>query len=43
MGVNNSPDVFHEKINDLFQEFKFIHAYIDNILILSKGDWNENF
>ena len=28
-----------EKINDLFQEFKFIRTNIDNLLILTRSDW----
>ena len=26
-------------MNDLFHGFKFIRAYIDNLLILTKGNW----
>ena len=26
-------------MNDLFHEFEFIRAYIDDLLILTKGDW----
>ena len=26
-------------MNDLFHGFKFIRAYIDDLLILTKGDW----
>ena len=40
MGVANSPDIFQQKINDLFHVFEFIHAYIDDLLILTKGDWS---
>ena len=42
MGVANSPDIFHQKMNDLFHGFYFIHAYIDDILILTKVDWTYN-
>ena len=31
MGVANLPDIFQHKMNDLFQGFEFIFAYIDNI------------
>ena len=41
MGVANSPDIFHQKMNDLFHGFYFIHAYIDDILILTKVDWTD--
>ena len=33
MGVANLPDIFQQKINDLFHGFEFKIAYIDNILI----------
>ena len=39
MGVGNSPENFHQKMNDLFHGFEFIRSYIDDILILTKGDW----
>ena len=29
MGVSNSPYIFRQKINDLFQVFEFICVYID--------------
>ena len=38
MGVANSPDIFQQKINDLFHGFEFIRAYIDDWLILTKRD-----
>ena len=41
MGVANSPDIFQKKINNLFHGFEFIHAYIDDLLILNKGDWTD--
>ena len=39
MGVENSPDIFQHKMNNLFHGFEFIRAYIYNILILTKGYW----
>ena len=39
MGVANSPDISQQKMNDLFDGFEFICAYIDDLLILTKGDW----
>ena len=35
----NSPEIFQQKMNDLFHRFEFIRAYIDDIFILTKGDW----
>ena len=37
MGVSNSSENLQHKMNDLFHEFEFIRAYIDNLLILTKG------
>ena len=39
MGVVNSPDIFQQKMNDLFHGFEFICAYIYYLLILIKVDW----
>ena len=42
MGVANSPETFQQKMNDLFHVFEFICAYIDDILIITKGDWADH-
>ena len=42
MGVLDSPYIFQQKINDLCHVFEFIRACIDDILILTKGDWTDN-
>ena len=39
MKVDNSPDIFQHKMNDLFHVFEVIRACIDNLLILTKVDW----
>ena len=36
MVVSNSPDIFQQKINDLFQGFEFIRAYIYELSIFLK-------
>ena len=41
-GVSNSTDIIQHNLNDLFHGLEFIHAYIDELLILIKGDWTEN-
>ena len=38
MGVNNSLEIFQEKMNEMFRGFEFIRAYIDDLLIITKGD-----
>ena len=40
MGVSNSPEIFQEKINEMFRGFEFIQGYIDDFLIITKGDWS---
>ena len=42
MGVANSPDIFQHNMNDLFHGFGFIRAYIDDLLVLKKGDWTDS-
>ena len=42
MGVSNSPDIFQEKMNEIFRDFEFIRAYIDDLLIITKGDWSDH-
>ena len=39
MEVANFPDIFQQKMNELFDEFEFICTYIDGLLILTKGYW----
>ena len=42
MGLCKTPDIFQEKMNKLFQELEYVHAYIENILVLSNGTWKEH-
>ena len=42
LGVANSPDILQYKMKGLFHGFEFIHVYIDEILILTKGDWTDH-
>ena len=42
MGVTNSPDIFQQKMNDLFHGFEFICVYIDELLVLTKGYWSDD-
>ena len=41
MGVANLLDIIQQKMNDLFRGFDLIRAYIDNMVILTKGYWTE--
>ena len=40
--VSNSPDIFQDKMNAIFCCFRFIGAYIDALLIITKGDWSDH-
>ena len=42
MGLNNSPDIFQEKMGELFQEIEAVRAYLDDLLIITKGTWEEH-
>ena len=38
MGVCNSPDIFQEKIAELFDGFDMVRAYIDDLLVITKNN-----
>ena len=40
--ITNSPEIFKQKMKYLFHVFEFICAYIDNLLILIKGDCTDH-
>ena len=42
MEVINSPDILQEKMNKMFKGFEFIREYINELLIITKGDWSNN-
>ena len=42
MGLINSPDIFQEKISELFYGFEHVRAYIDDILLTTKKDWSDH-
>jgi Reverse transcriptase (RNA-dependent DNA polymerase) len=42
MGLCNSPDIFQEKMSELFGDLEFIRTYIDNLLVLTKSDWQDH-
>lgn len=37
MGLCNSPDIFQEKMSELFYDLEFVRCYIDDLLIITKG------
>lgn len=42
MGLCNSPDVFQEKMSDLMQGLEFVRAYIDDLLCITSGDFDDH-
>src|SRR5688572_13986952 len=42
MGLCNSPDIFQEKMGELMAGLDFARAYLDDLLIISKGDFNQH-
>ena len=42
MGASNAPDIFQAKMGSLFQDLEYVRAYIDDLLILSKGTFEDH-
>jgi Reverse transcriptase (RNA-dependent DNA polymerase) len=42
MGLCNSPDIFQEKMSVLMVDLEHVCAYIDDLLIISKGSFQEH-
>ena len=42
MGVACSPDIFQSKMSSLFAELDYVQAYIDDLLCLSKGTFDDH-
>ena len=42
MGLCNSPDIFQEKMNELFLGLDFVRAYIDDLLCITKGSFDDH-
>ena len=42
MGLCNSPDIFQEKMSELFSGFEYVRAYIDDLLIISKDSFDNH-
>ena len=41
MGLCNSPDIFQQKMNKLFHDLEYVRAYIDDLLIISKSNFED--
>ena len=42
MGLCNSPDVFQEKMSELMEGLDFVRTYIDDLLCLTKGSFEDH-
>ena len=42
MGLCNSPDIFQEKMSDLMQGLEFVRAYIDDLLSITHGSFEDH-
>ena len=40
MGLSNSPDIFQEKMNELFSGLEYVRAYIDDLFIITTDSWD---
>ena len=42
MGLCNGPDVFQEKMSELFEDLEFVRTHIDDLLMTTKGDLKDH-
>ena len=42
MGLCNSPDIFQERMSTLMDGLEFVRTYIDDLLVLTKGSWDDH-
>ena len=42
MGLCNSPDIFQEKMGDLMSDLEYVRTYIDDLLIITNGNWTDH-
>ena len=42
MGLCNAPDIFQERMSTLFADLEFVRAYIDDLLVITKGTWEDH-
>ena len=42
MGLCNSPYIFQERMNELFQDLDCVRLYIKDLIVLSNGTWEEH-
>ena len=42
MGLSNSLDIFQERMSGLMADLDYVRAYIDDLLCISKRDWDDH-
>ena len=42
MGLCNSPDIFQEKMSELMEGLEFVRTYIDDLLVITKGSFEDH-
>ena len=42
VGLSNSPDIFQEKMSTLMQDLEYVRAYIDDLLVITSGSWQDH-
>jgi hypothetical protein len=42
MGISCSPDIFQEKMSDLMQHLNFVRTYLDGLLVISCGTFQDH-
>jgi transposase InsO family protein len=42
MGLCNSPDIFQEKMSELMEGLQYVRTYIDDLLIISNGTYEDH-
>ena len=42
MGLYNSPDIFQEHMSELTLALEYVRAYIDDLLIFTKGTFEDH-
>ena len=42
MGLCNNPDIYQEKMNEFFSGLEYVRVYIDDLLIISNGSFEDH-
>ena len=42
MGISTAPDIFQNKMSDLMRELEFVRVYLDDLLIITNGSFEDH-